>query len=37
MKLKDIWTTYDVKNSSWVTLETEDFRTIIEKYISNQK
>jgi hypothetical protein len=37
MKLKEIGTTYAIKNWSWEILETEDFRAIIEKYIQSQK
>lgn len=33
MKLKDIWPTYDIKDSSWVFLETEAFRMVIQNYI----
>lgn len=34
MKLKDIWITYDLKNISWTVLETEDFRVVIQNYIT---
>ena len=37
MKLKEIWTTYDIKNLSWLVLETEDFRDTILKYLQQQK
>lgn len=36
IKLKEIWTTYNIKNSDWNVLETEDFRNLIDQYL-NQK
>lgn len=32
MKLKEIGTTYDIKNLSWEIIETEDFRIAIDQY-----
>ena len=34
MKLKEIWTSYNLKNLSWDVIETEDFRMAIERYMS---
>lgn len=32
MKLKLIWSKYDIKNADWHLLETNDFRMVIDKY-----
>ena len=37
MKLKEIGPTYDIKNLSWLVLETEDFRATILKYFEQPK
>ncbi len=37
MKLKEIGSTYDIKNTSWEILETEDFRVTIQKYFESSK
>jgi hypothetical protein len=37
MKLKEIWTTYDIKNLSWEVIETEDFRFTIQKYFQQHQ
>jgi hypothetical protein len=33
MKLKEIGTSFDIKNSSWVLLETEDIRVFVDEYL----
>lgn len=35
MKLKLIWTEYNIKNKDWNILETEDFREVITEYLNN--
>jgi hypothetical protein len=37
IKLKEIGTTYDIKNGSWEIIETEDIRATIVKYMEIQK
>jgi len=37
IKLKEIGTTYDIKNGSWEIIETEDIRSAITTYMETQK